>query len=87
MRWGGPLPQSSFSDCSMWRVGVSKCMDLTSRAIGWWIPNYFGLLCGGLYVLLPDSGESGCVVLFFCLVGGIGNRYWDLVSPIFVPVF
>ena len=39
-----------------------------------------------LRVFLPVSGESGCVV-FFCLVGGIGNRYWDLVSPIFVPVF
>ena len=34
----------------------------------------FGLWRGGLYVLLPDSGESGCVYVYLCVgLVGIGN--------------
>ena len=34
-------------------------MDLLSRAIGWWTPNCFDLVCGGLYILLPGRGWNG----------------------------
>ena len=51
---GGPLPRAPFPVCSMWRVGVSKCMDFTSRAIGWWIRNDFWFVAW--WSLCPSSG-------------------------------
>ena len=39
VRWGrASIPKLCFLFCSMWQVGVSKCMDC-SRAVGWWTPN------------------------------------------------
>ena len=52
----GLYPPDSFLVCSMWRVGVYPSVWTVSRVVGWWIPNDVGLWCGGLYVLLLDSG-------------------------------
>ena len=50
----GLYPQAPFPVCSMWRVGVSKCMDFTCRAIGWWIRNDFWFVVW--WSLRPSSG-------------------------------